>query len=843
MAIVQRSLMRSMTRTMRNCRAASSRVCLFVLIAFVVAALSAEPARSCEEYTYGSVRLLNTQITDNGDGDGFADTNETIEISITVESHFSDELMSDCLARLSSVSPAVDCIIQSEILIGDLLPSGPPVTPPGKFKLKIGKADRDSLGLGPDDPLEAIVKFESDCSNTSPRSQGLAIPLDLNVWDLAQAPIAWDEGFEDGTLGKFNPQNIDAGIPGNGNDEGLANGDGWRCQRYNPDWINSEVYGNDAALDCFPGMSLDQADAVFWQLDGQSVAGSPDGGRAKSGLHSMYYGVFIEQPAADLFTTPVSTVESVATIDPISLGTGSPTLTFWHQVSLADHRISPTNFSPWNAFDRGVLQIQVTDPTDTAPGNWANLSPVVNHYVSEAAENTFVCAFDPIDDGNDEDDFFDPTDPGRIWGPSSTCAGVALGPSNNGVSRPSLTWSFQGDTSTAPFDPANVGNATTPPAASDAPSLGTGTWVETQVDLTEYRGRRVRLRFLVASLKLSEETWFEEFNLSDDPRDDGWWIDDLHIDETLDQPAEFSNDSFALGTCTGGGEPCIEQCRLTGTSCSTTSPCGPGEGDCVAPCPEGELCAGPPPDCGAHCSVAQANVFVEPFGLLNPGSVSTDAPGTMVCLNARESGVEPSWVDACIDGFLEYRFCKSGDPDGDGPSLPDDDCDDPYDSSLFNPSELTWNLWPVRNLYPEVTTTYAFEVRCQTVPGCRDGETLEIIVNCPSGNPNTLGLQAVRAIDKELLTWNGSLDVDWLRGSFASSSEIGDYVADSFAFGADAMSVPMTDEPTPGTGFYYLVKADGPVNPFITDYLCDTATWRSGGDPPEVRRDQAFGDP
>jgi hypothetical protein len=199
--------------------------------------------------------------------------------------------------------------------------------------------------------------------------------------------------------------------------------------------------------------------------------------------------------------------------------------------------------------------------------------------------------------------------------------------------------------------------------------------------LTPFRGRRARLRFLVSALKAppyGEQVWHS--GVGHNEKDDGWWIDDILIEETLPEPAIFSNDEFLLGSCVGNGEPCIGQCRLSLAPCSSTSPCSEGEGNCVSPCPPGDLCSGPPPDCGANCSQARMNVWVEPDGPFNPAGVTTGAPSEIVRLNFAAgynaaTGAEPSWVDVCIDGFKEYRKCKGGDPDGSGPELPHLDSD------------------------------------------------------------------------------------------------------------------------------------------------------------------------
>jgi len=144
----------------------------------------------------------------------------------------------------------------------------------------------------------------------------------------------------------------------------------------------------------------------------------------------------------------------------------------------------------------------------------------------------------------------------------------------------------------------------------------------------------------------------------------------------------------------------------------------------------------------------------------------------------------------------------------------------------------------------DIVATYAIEVRCSSVPDCRDGRTLEYILECPGGNPNTYGLREVRALNAETLSWRGALDVDWLRGSFSTGDDIGDYVADFTDFSAGAISIPMNGEPPAGNGYYYLVKADGqPVS--LGGYQCDSRTWRSGGDSetPEPARNRSFRNP
>ena len=703
-----------------------------------ISASTSVPLLACD------VSLVSTSYSDNGDGDEFADSDETVTLDFTVQNNCGVGL-TNCAARLSTNNPAIECIQTSFVVLGGL-PAGALVPAPQPFVFKVDGTlgDRESLGLTPEDPFSAGFNIAITCSEIDGVlvPQSFSVELDLNLSDLGQAPTTWFEGFEGG-LGKFTPQNIDAGLSGTNNIEGLMNGDGWRCQYTDPDWINSGSYGQDEALNCFPTYNLTQASAVFWQLDGAGVPTSPDGGRAKSGTKSMYYGVFFNPPHTP-FTTPLSTVESVYTPNPVNLGVGAPELSFWHQISLSDHRY--VSNPDRRAVDRGVVQIQIADAAGNPSSNWMNLQAVQNAYDEQGADNFFNCMFDPLDDGNNEDDFFDPTDPAREYGPSSTCF-------------PEFAWAFMGSVE-GPFSPLNTGHATTPPQASDAPSLGVGTWVESKVDLSQFQGRRARIRYLVTSIKASALTHAQQWGATDPPpgtTDDGWWIDDVTITGTLANPAQLQNDTFVLGACSSSEQPCIEQCRWSLAPCSATDPCGAGEGDCVAPCPEGETCTGPPPECGPICTEVTANVFVEPDQVLNPGSVSTPAPGRVVSFNAAapfdpETGAQPSSADACQGGVLQFRYCISGDPDGGGPGEPDADCEDSSVDAILR----SWTTNPVFTAAPQSTASFVVEVRCSTAPECLDSEKVEVIVSCPGG-VNALGLADIRASDRMTLVWSGSL--------------------------------------------------------------------------------------
>jgi hypothetical protein len=167
--------------------------------------------------------------------------------------------------------------------------------------------------------------------------------------------------------------------------------------------------------------------------------------------------------------------------------------------------------------------------------------PYQNSYKSQGTDIFAQCMFDPIDDGNDEDDFFDPGDPLRRLGPSSTCF-------------PAFVFAWAGDTF-SDFSEANLGEAeggTTPgsPALrgfdSDGggPIVPQGSWVEARVDLSQFRGQRIRVRYLVSAIKVGTFVTIEDlFSWNPIGADDGWWIDDVSISNTLTTAATLAADT------------------------------------------------------------------------------------------------------------------------------------------------------------------------------------------------------------------------------------------------------------------------------------------------------------
>ena len=278
--------------------------------------------------------------------------------------------------------------------------------------------------------------------------QVIALDLDLDA-SGGDGPGSFFESFESG-FGSFTTMHLDAGLGGSTTDgSDNDNSDGYRCQYHNPNWVHSNSYGTGAGQDCYLNPT-GSPDAFYWQVLPPSEVSS----RSFTGFGALYFGVNI----ADNFglTTPLAKLEAVRTTDPINLGWDrvcsltrslactddagcpagedcvqvTPQLSIKHQISLLDFR---SVSGAGESLDRGVVQVQLADAAGGPVGDWTKIYPSTNRYDQRARHGRDNCRFDPIDDGNDEDSFFDPTDPLRRLGPSSTCF-------------PEFSFVWQGDT-------------------------------------------------------------------------------------------------------------------------------------------------------------------------------------------------------------------------------------------------------------------------------------------------------------------------------------------------------------------------------------------------------------
>jgi hypothetical protein len=531
------------------------------------------------------VVVKSARLTDNGDNDGFADPHETVNVFLTLR-NVSDLPLTGIGVALVTDDPRVACVLTSVVAFGSLAAKETrEATVPLSFRVAgVARAT-------PDEELTAVfdVLIWGDGFDASLRPCGwppghcrqppqqITFDLDLDV-SGGLLPTSFTEGFESGGFGTFTTMTLDVGKASN------ALSDGHRCQYHDPDFANSYSYGRTF---CYLGFTAPADNAYDWHVHGLA---SPDGGRAYLGNNSLHWGVHPGAPSVD--TTRLAQLDAIRSLLPVNLGWNGvvPELSFKHQVGLVD---ADYDGNIGTTLDRGVVQVQLANSAGQAIGNWRNIRPYQNVYDSQAIDNYVQCFFDPTDDGNDEDDYFDPTDPSRRYGPSSTCF-------------PEFAFSRLGAIFyTATFDPADIAHA------SDGPGLqgsrGPGTWVESKFSLDRYRGRRVRIRFLATSIEVYPGVTQEQaLNWNPSPAEDGWYIDDIRVSNTLTSAATVRVDTSDRSAL---------------------------------------------PGCPAGCASLSASLVADP----NPSSM----PGQPIVLDASGSA-----ADTCPGGPLLYRFWHDRNGDG-----------------------------------------------------------------------------------------------------------------------------------------------------------------------------------
>ncbi len=470
----------------------------------------------------GRMSVVTYSLTDDGDNDGYADAGETVDMTATFRNNTGSNL-TNVIARVSSNSPTINCVSNPTVALGSFGPyEEKTATVPFTFQVA-DTANR--AGVFDDLTAEFNVSLSGADFDTLVSPIKLVMDLDLNVATAGSGPTTFLESFDSGTFGAFTTMNLDATVSGTN-----AASDGYRCQYSNPDFINSNAYGRTV---CFLGQSFFGEPDEWYDFHTHTPTNSPDGGRAFSGNDSLHMGSHPDAANAGFDTYHLSQLDAIATTNPVNLDTAATSvLSFKHQVSLIDSRTvnSPGGETP----DRGVVMVKKVNNSGLEQGVWIKIFPYKNLYHSQGTDNFTECVFDPIDDGSNEDDFFDPTDPNRRLGPSSTCF-------------PEFVFTDLGHTGfQSVYNPTQVGSATDGLGESFAGSVGPGTWVESAFDLSRFRGFRLKLRFLFTSIGVAApgEDYNELFGLPEGwTGDDGWYIDDVTVTNALSNAATLGVDT------------------------------------------------------------------------------------------------------------------------------------------------------------------------------------------------------------------------------------------------------------------------------------------------------------
>jgi hypothetical protein len=606
-----------------------------------------------------------------------------------------------------------------------------------------GDAVRSSVTQAFDAAFDVILS--ADGCDASTRPQRLVLPLDLDSSGGA-TPVPFVESFEVASgFGAFTPMSLDTGL------NTVALSDGMRCQPNDPSDPHSPSFRDG---ECFLGFTDSAQNQFDWHVHGTP---SPDGGRAYLGTRSLHFGV--HPGAASMDTTRLSQLDAIRTTNPINLPASQDIeLTFKHQASMADSRMEMA--ARGETRDRAVVQAQLADASGNPVGSWTTLEPYFNGYDERAALSTQGCTFDPVDDGNDENSVFGATG-GPKLGPSSTCT-------------PGFSFGQVGDTDYRdPFDGARTGNVSGPGLPG---SVGNGTWIESRIGLSEYRGRRIRIRFLASTHKDGEVVTYNDAGGSpNESGDDGWYIDDVRVDAALTTPVTLAVDTKSVVPLNA---------------------------------------------CGTNCSLVTAALSATPS--------ASSAPGKPVVLSAAASA-----ADTCLNGALEYQFWLNANHNavvGDaGDVLLRDFTWDPTFNDAPNPPGL---------LSGDGSVPYGVVVRCSTARSCRNATTLTVFVSCPStGVGNVTFTQSVKFSTKTTLSWPTSQSVDVLRGNLSqvrSGATFTGSVQACLLNNVATNSVTDASTPVVGGATYYLVGSAART------YCNDVLSWSSGSPKERAGRDSSL---
>jgi hypothetical protein len=251
---------------------------------------------------------------------------------------------------------------------------------------------------------------------------------------------------------------------------------------------------------------------------------------------------------------------SAAFSSPVNVGVaGNATLSMYHIVAGADDRTF--NVPAGNAVGRGYIEWAEVDLSGKPISGWFKLQGFQNNYGNTGVTPFFAnCVFEHYDDFYDaaaalgttpgftpgatspvgvaynsdnigsEDDYFDPNDPLRLFGPSSSCF-------------PQYCFASLGDyTSTNIQD---VGKAFT---TGELGSVGTGVWVNSLFNLDAAGGKRIRVRFVWSDLELVPGlTWSDFFGNSLGNATRGWRMDDIALSGLVDAPLVLIPDARTPG--------------------------------------------------------------------------------------------------------------------------------------------------------------------------------------------------------------------------------------------------------------------------------------------------------
>src|SRR5262245_30148923 len=143
-----------------------------------------------------NLAVQKVRLVDNGDNDGFADPNETVEIYVTLRNGSGSDRQGIVL-RMASTDPTVGCIPTPIVSFGSLLAGE---IREGAVPLVLRVAD--VARIDPFEDLSMTLEFaiSGDDFDTTAYPQERTLDLDLNV-SGGFLPTSYTEGFENAGFG------------------------------------------------------------------------------------------------------------------------------------------------------------------------------------------------------------------------------------------------------------------------------------------------------------------------------------------------------------------------------------------------------------------------------------------------------------------------------------------------------------------------------------------------------------------------------------------------------------------------------------------------------------------
>jgi hypothetical protein len=198
----------------------------------------------------GGLAVVESRILDNGDGDAFADTNESVRLELVLR-NTSGHVLTRATLHASSASPTLACSGSHTVLLDRMEVDEQRTV---EIVFRVANVDRSDSGLDALGSLSATIDLRAVSDQVvGPTVPGsVVLDLDLDVSGGA-GPRTFAESFEFG-IGGFRLENLDAERHG-------PAADGYRCQYHDPDLPSSNNYG--WAADCPMGANPTQGSKAF----------------------------------------------------------------------------------------------------------------------------------------------------------------------------------------------------------------------------------------------------------------------------------------------------------------------------------------------------------------------------------------------------------------------------------------------------------------------------------------------------------------------------------------------------------------------------------------------------